>query len=104
MRFLPPLLILLLAADASASAAPRCTPSEEGAVACLDGKLCECRHDPGGSLTGRRAGSRLDCGVLRPACGATALPPPDAGGQQPPPPMPFLPIPPSPMLPPSGWR
>jgi hypothetical protein len=67
-------LIALHAAAAPASA-PRCTPQREGEAACLDGKLCECRHDPGGTLTGRRAGMRWNCGALRPACGAA----PEAG-------------------------
>ena len=97
MRF-SPLLILFLAAQASASAPPRCSPSQEGAVACLDGKLCECRYDAGGSLTGRRAGMRWECGALRPGCGAPGLSPPETAGQ-PQQPLPFLPMPP-----PSGWR
>ena len=50
-----------------AASAPRCTPQREGEVACLDGKLCECRHDPGGTVAGRRAGGALE--LRRPAAG-----------------------------------
>jgi hypothetical protein len=84
-----------------AAAQPRCTPAREGEVACFDGKLRECRHDPGGTLTGRRAGTRWDCGALRPGCGGPA--PAEAG--QPPaaeraPPPPLFPPP----YPPAVWR
>jgi hypothetical protein len=97
MRPHPLLLFVLLAATGGeASALPRCTPALEGAVACLDGKLCECRHDPGGALSGRPAGVRWNCGALRPACGA--VPPPDTGQQQQQP----LPIQPTPF--PPVWR
>ncbi len=83
-----------------AASAPRCTPQREGEVACLDGKLCECRHDPGGTVAGRRAGARWNCGALRPACGGTV---PAEAGQPPaaerePPPI-F-----APPYPPTGWR
>ena len=91
------LLFLVVAASAVASEIPACTPLREGAVAYLDGKLCACRHEPGGSITGRRPGSRWDCGPLRPACGPA--PPADLGGEQPQQPLPFLPMPP-----PTGWR
>jgi hypothetical protein len=67
MRLLPALL--LLAAPAFAQEPPSCTPAREGMVACLGEKLCACRWQPGGALTGRPAGHRWDCGVLRPACG-----------------------------------
>ena len=80
-----------------AASEPRCTPQREGEVACLDGKLCECRHGPGRSLSSRPAGMGWNCGALRPACGAAAAPPADAGQPQQPPP--FLPAPP-----PQGWR
>ena len=70
---LAPALIGLHTGNAGASP-PRCTPAQEGAVACLDGKLCECRYEPGGTLTGRRAGTRWNCGALRPACGAATMP------------------------------
>ena len=67
MRLLPALL--LLATPAFAQDPPNCTPGREGMVACFGDKLCACRWQPGGSLTGRPAGHRWDCGVLRPACG-----------------------------------
>ncbi len=97
-RLLPILATLLALLGEAAASAPRCTPSREGEVACLDGKLCECRHEPGGSLTGRRPGTRWDCGALRPACGAAPMPA-DAGrpGEGV---LPFLPPP----YPPPGWR
>ena len=85
---------------ATAASAPRCTPLRDGEVACLDGKLCECRHDPGGSLTSRPAGMRWNCGALRPACGGGV--PAEAGqpaAERPPPP-----ILPEPYAPPPGWR
>jgi hypothetical protein len=70
---LAPALIGLHTGNAGASP-PRCTPAQEGAVACLDSKLCECRYEPGGTLTGRRAGTRWNCGALRPTCGAATMP------------------------------
>lgn len=91
------LIISFLASGAAASELPRCGPPQEGAVACLDGKLCECRFDPGGSLSGRPAGIRWNCGALRPACGQ--VPPPSLDAGQPQQPLPYLPVPPQ-----SGWR
>jgi hypothetical protein len=94
------LLIGLRAAAAGEFQASRCTPARDGEVACLDGRLCECRHDPGGTLTGRRAGMRWNCGALRPSCGSV----PAEAGPQPaeraPPafyPAPYVP-------PPMDWR
>lgn len=46
-----------------------CTAAIEGAVACMSGKLCLCRFDPGGELTGRPPRHRWDCGINRPSCG-----------------------------------
>jgi hypothetical protein len=69
------LLLLLLAAAPSPggaqapSPAPICSAAREGMVACFGEKLCECRYDPGGSMTVRPPGHRWDCGVLRPSCG-----------------------------------
>ena len=66
-----PFMLLALALigvrAASAESVPRCTPLRDGEVACLGGKLCECGHDPGGSLTGRPPGTRWNCGAFRPA-------------------------------------
>lgn len=76
MWWLPVLLLLLAVPARGQDAPPACTPAREGMVACFGEKLCECRFAPGGSLTGRPAGHRWDCGVLRPPCGAA---PPDAG-------------------------
>ncbi|TCZ66569.1 hypothetical protein [Roseicella aquatilis] len=74
MRLLP--VLLLLAPPALAQAPPACTPSHEGMVACFGEKLCECRWEPGGTITGRAGGFRWDCGVLRPACGTVPAGPP----------------------------
>ncbi len=95
LPFLVPAFFTIHAAAAEPT--PRCAPSREGEVACLAGKLCECRYDPGGSITGRPPGMRWNCGALRPACGAALEPPPETG--QPQQPLPFLPVPPQP-----GWR
>lgn len=74
MRALLPLL-LLLAGPALAQDPPACVPAREGMVACLADKLCECRWEPGGALTGRPAGHRWDCGALRPSCGVVPAAP-----------------------------
>lgn len=70
------LALLLLAAPAQAQ--PACVPGREGVTACLDGRLCLCRFERGGQLTGRPDGFRWDCGALRPDCrppeGATVSP------------------------------
>lgn len=47
----------------------RCGASREGALACMAGRACLCRHERGGQLTGRPDGFRWDCGALRPDCG-----------------------------------
>ena len=52
------LLLLLAAGPAFAQAPPACTAGREGVTACLGDKLCECRWQPGGSLTGRPAAHR----------------------------------------------
>jgi len=72
------ILFLLLAGPAWGQAPPACTPAREGQVGCIGEKLCECRWAPGGSLTGRPASHRWDCGVLRPACGVVPAGPPPA--------------------------
>ncbi len=51
---------------------PVCTGQSLGAASCFSGKLCECIHDRGGSVTGTPAGFRWDCGVLRPKCNEVA--------------------------------
>ena len=63
---------------AAAEAPPGCVPAREGVVACIAEKLCECRWEPGGTLTGRPPGHRWDCGALRPLCGIAPAGPPAA--------------------------
>lgn len=72
-------LLLLIALPAAAQDIPACTTARAGAVACMAGKLCECRFERGGSITGTRDGHRWECGILRPTCGE-ALAPPGLGG------------------------
>lgn len=79
------LLAALLAAPAAlAQSPPVCSPAREGQVACMAGKLCECRFERGGQMTGRPDRFAWDCGVMRPMC------PPDPT------------IAPSPWMPPVG--
>ena len=61
--------LLLLAPPLRAQDPPDCTNAREGMTACFGEKLCLCRYDQGGQLTGRPSGLRWDCGVLRPSCG-----------------------------------
>lgn len=76
MWLIPTLLILMLgAAPVRAQEPPACTAVQEGAVACLAGRLCACRFTRGGSMTGRPDRHAWDCGILRPACGAGLVPP-----------------------------
>ena len=60
--------LLFLALPAAAQAPPACTRAREGQVACMAGKLCECRFERGGQLTGRPDRFAWDCGVMRPMC------------------------------------
>ena len=80
MRLLLLLLLPLplLAPPAGAQPPPACTPAREGEVACLAGKLCACRFERGGQLTGRGDRFAWDCGALRPPC------PPEPGITPPP--------------------
>ncbi len=72
-RALPVLLLLLpLPAMAQPAAVPMCLAQREGMTFCFATKLCLCRFDAGGSLTGLPPGFRWDCGVLRPGCGVVA--------------------------------
>ena len=79
-----PLLLAARAAPAQAPGAspPACNAGREGMTACFGETLCRCRHEPGGSLTGRPPGHRWDCGVLRPSCGVAPAGPaaPDLPG------------------------
>jgi hypothetical protein len=89
------------AARAQSSSPPACTESREGAVACMVQKLCVCRFQRGGSLTGRPDGFRWDCGALRPSCGAEANPPATLPSPQPMPmPQLYLEVPRQPPYPP----
>jgi hypothetical protein len=77
------MLFAILAMPAQAQPPPACTPEVEGQTACMGGKLCECRFERGGQLTGRGERFVWDCGVMRPMCPpdptvsqAPAAPPP----------------------------
>lgn len=61
-------LLVLLPLPALAQAPPSCTVEIEGQTACMAGKLCECRFERGGQLTGRPDRFVWDCGVTRPMC------------------------------------
>ncbi|MBB5688247.1 hypothetical protein GXW77_07750 [Roseomonas alkaliterrae] len=71
-------LLALAALPAFAQEAPACGPEREGQTACLAGKLCLCRFERGGQLTGRGDRFAWDCGALRPLC------PPEQNVVQPP--------------------
>lgn len=71
-----------------AAAQPSCIAQREGQVACVAGRLCACRYDTGGSLTGRPSAYRWDCGALRPDCRPDPLPAPDVSA------LPWLAVPP----------
>ena len=60
--------LMLVAAPAGAQPPPICAAEIEGQVACMAGKLCECRFERGGQMTGRPDRFVWDCGVMRPAC------------------------------------
>jgi len=62
------LALSLLAVPAAAQAPPVCGPAREGQVACIAGKMCECRFERGGQMTGRPDRFAWDCGVMRPNC------------------------------------
>jgi hypothetical protein len=72
-----PLLLLALPAAAQAPL-PVCIPQREGMTHCFDNRLCVCRYERGGQLTGRSDGHRWDCGALRPDC---RVPPAELPGQ-----------------------
>lgn len=68
MRALFALILIGCGLPAAAQTPPFCTPQRAGQVACVENRMCECRHDPGGTMVGRPAGWRWDCGILRPQC------------------------------------
>jgi hypothetical protein len=47
---------------------PACGARTEGQVACMSGRLCECRFERGGTVAGRPDRHNWDCGPLRPDC------------------------------------
>lgn len=65
-RFL--ILLAVAALPAQAQPAPSCSAEIEGQAACMAGKLCECRFERGGQLTGRPDRFVWDCGAMRPLC------------------------------------
>jgi hypothetical protein len=67
---------LLLLLPVMAAAQPACNAQREGQVACMAGRLCACRYETGGSLTGRPSAHRWDCGALRPDCRPDPVPGP----------------------------
>lgn len=64
----PLAFLLLLLGMPAAAQVPVCSAPREGMTACFDGRLCVCRFERGGTLTGRPDGYRWDCGALRPDC------------------------------------
>ncbi len=59
----------LSAGTAVAEQPPACRAETVGTVACLAGRMCACRIERAGRMTGTAGGFRWDCGILRPACG-----------------------------------
>ena len=76
MRPILALLLCCAALPAQAQEPPSCTPGREGLELCITEKLCHCRFEPGGSLSGRPPGLHWDCGILRPSCGVAPAGPP----------------------------
>ena len=73
------LFALAFTAPLHAQAPAVCTQALDGLEFCIAERLCQCREDSGGTLTGRQPGMRWHCGILRPSCGvAPAGPPPRA--------------------------
>lgn len=77
------LFLLLLPGLAASQALPACNAAREGVVACIGDRMCACHWAPAGSITGRPAGLRWDCGPFRPQCDV-APPGPNAGEALPP--------------------
>ncbi|MCL6608641.1 MAG: hypothetical protein K6T74_11170, partial [Geminicoccaceae bacterium] len=61
--------LLAAAVPATAQQPPACRPETAGIVTCMAGRLCACRFERAGRMTGTPAGWRWDCGILRPDCG-----------------------------------
>jgi hypothetical protein len=92
----------LIFLPALAAAQPACNAQREGQVACMSGRLCACRYETGGSLTGRPSAHRWDCGALRPDCRPDPLPGSDHSALN------WLAVPPPPGMvpsrPPRGYK
>lgn len=65
----------VIAAPVFAAEPPACNRPAMGQVGCIDGRLCKCLYDHGGTVTGVPPGFRWDCSILRPRCGDAAAPP-----------------------------
>ncbi len=72
-------MLLIMTGGLPAGARQSCGPVNAGQVACMDGRLCRCGFEQGGSIAGRADGYRWDCGALRPDC-APAYSVPDPSG------------------------
>jgi len=69
--------ILFSSFAANAQEAPRCAAETHGQVACFVNKLCECKFERGGTITGVPDGYRWDCDIKKPSCGLGADTPAD---------------------------
>ncbi|WP_421988927.1 hypothetical protein [Roseococcus sp.] len=65
---MPAILILLMLVAPACAQVPVCNGLREGMTACFDGRLCRCRFEQSGTMTGRPDAHRWDCGALRPDC------------------------------------
>ncbi len=65
---------MFLTLPAAAQIPPACNNAREGQLICMAGRLCACRYETGGSLTGRPSAHRWDCGPLRPDCRPEPMP------------------------------
>jgi len=72
-------MLLIMTGGLPAGARQSCGPVNAGQVACMDGRLCRCGFEQGGSIAGRADGYRWDCGALRPDC-PPVYTAPDAAG------------------------
>jgi len=54
-----------LAAQVAPGAWPRCIAERDGQQLGLAGSVCECSHEPGGTMTGKPPGWRWSCDVMR---------------------------------------
>lgn len=61
---------------------PRCIAERDGQQLGLAGSVCECRHERGGTLTGRRPGWRWSCDIMRMDGSSLGLPADTSAGRQ----------------------